>query len=176
MNRNVTIIAAASVAAGALLAGCAGEKQTRNEATAAARELADGPAPAYGKPGFVTFIEDGRLLVFADGSDGLREYRRAGELGKSVTRIGVGPGGMSVRSTEAETITAYMNQPEGFRVFVEDGRLVVFRDPSDELDEYLGSRELGKSVTRVGVGPEDMSVRAPDSETIGDYLAALPGS
>ncbi|MEZ6120683.1 MAG: hypothetical protein R3C28_29475 [Pirellulaceae bacterium] len=58
--------------------------------------------------GFVTFEEDGRLWFFAEGSDDLADYLAQGEPAKSVTRPGAGPSGMTVKSTEADTLDKYL--------------------------------------------------------------------
>ena len=54
--------------------------------------------------GYAVFHEDGRLWVFAEGSEGLAEFEKSGEPAKSTTLIGVGPGGISVRSTDIPRI------------------------------------------------------------------------
>ena len=63
---------------------------------------------SYDKPGYKTFVEDGRLWVFAEGSDGLKSYLASGEPAKSVTVLGKGPGGMTIKSVDKETIDAYL--------------------------------------------------------------------
>jgi hypothetical protein len=51
------------------------------------------------RPGFEVVVEDGRVLVTRPGQ----------ELGeKSVTKVGAGPRGMSVRAPDAETLQAYL--------------------------------------------------------------------
>ena len=55
-------------------------------------------------------------------------------------------------------------------MFEEGGRLWVFRTGSKALDQFLSAGEPAKSVTRIGVGPEGQTVRAPDVETIEAYL------
>lgn len=62
----------------------------------------------------------------------------------------------------------------GFVTKVDDGRLWVFKKDAKELAEFIKHGELVKSVTRVGVGPNRMSVRAADAATIDAYLAAEP--
>jgi hypothetical protein len=60
----------------------------------------------------------------------------------------------------------------GFVTDVKDGRLWVFRAGSKELEAYKKSGEPAQMVTRVGAGPDGMSIRATDVKTIDDYLAA----
>jgi len=137
-----------------------------------------GQAPAvdpFGKPGFRTFIKDGRLWVFRDGSKDLSEFLVAGEPAKSVTRPGVGPMRMSVRAVDSETIVDYLVATPGFDTAIVDGRLWVFRSGSADAAEFKAKGEPAKSVTRPGVGPMGMSVRSADSETIVAYLVAKPG-
>lgn len=60
----------------------------------------------------------------------------------------------------------------GFVTAVKEGRLWVFKQGAKELDEFNKNGELAKMVTRVGAGPNNMTVRAPDAATIDAYLAA----
>ncbi|MEZ6196640.1 MAG: hypothetical protein R3F20_13090 [Planctomycetota bacterium] len=63
---------------------------------------------SYDRAGFKTFVVDGRLWVFREGSEALMEYEKVGEPAKLVTRIGEGPEGMTIRSDSGETIDAYL--------------------------------------------------------------------
>ena len=58
--------------------------------------------------GFATWIVDGRVWVFRDGDAAIEEFLSAGEPAKHITRIGVGPAGMTVKSPDGETIDAYL--------------------------------------------------------------------
>ena len=60
------------------------------------------------KPGFYTEVKDGRLWVFLDGSKDLAEFKQHGEPAKQVTRIGGGPNGMTIKSSDAKVIDEYM--------------------------------------------------------------------
>jgi hypothetical protein len=60
----------------------------------------------------------------------------------------------------------------GFVTAVKEGRLWVFKTGAKELDEFTKNGELAKMVTRVGSGPNNMTIRAPDAATIDAYLAA----
>jgi hypothetical protein len=62
----------------------------------------------YSKPGFHTEVKDGRLWVFHEGSKELAEFKKHGEPAKQVTRIGGGPNGMTIKSSDASVIDAYM--------------------------------------------------------------------
>jgi hypothetical protein len=66
-------------------------------------------AKSYAKAGYRVFEEDGRLWVFKDGSDALKEYENSGEPAKSVTLVGAGPDGKTIRSVDKETIQAYLS-------------------------------------------------------------------
>lgn len=69
------------------------------------------------------------------------------------------------------TAETSFNKP-GFVTDVKDGRLWVFREGSKDLDEYRQNGELTKMVTRIGAGPNGMTIRAGDAKDIDDYLAA----
>jgi hypothetical protein len=60
------------------------------------------------KPGFYTEVKDGRLWVFREGSKDLEEFKKHGEPAKQVTRIGGGPNGMTIKSSDASVIDAYL--------------------------------------------------------------------
>ena len=60
----------------------------------------------------------------------------------------------------------------GFVTEVKDGRLWVFREGSKDLDEFRKDGELAKMVTRIGAGPDGMTIRAGEVKDIDDYLAA----
>jgi hypothetical protein len=69
------------------------------------------------------------------------------------------------------TTQASLNKP-GFVTEVKDGRLWVFREGSKDLAEFRKHGELVKMVTRIGAGPNGMTIRAGDGKDIDDYLAA----
>jgi hypothetical protein len=122
------------------------------------------------KPGFVTFIDDGRLWVFVPGSEDLAEYEKAGEPAKSVTRVRAGPGGMTIRAPDGTIIDSYLAAADGFETFIVDGRIWVFRPGSEDLEEYQRVGEPAKNVTKVRAGPGGMTVKSGDMGTITDYL------
>ena len=124
----------------------------------------------HGKAGFVTSVVDGRLWVFEITSAAAAEFFTSGEPAKSVTRPGAGPGGMTIRSGDAETIDLYLAARDGFETFIVDGRVWVFRAGAEEIAEFRSNGELAKSVTRPGAGPGRMTIRSVDSETIDLYL------
>lgn len=122
------------------------------------------------RAGFETAIVDGRLWVFETGSEDFAEFQANGELAKSVTRPGAGPGGITIRSADSETIDKYLVAKEGFETFFVEGRLWVFRTGSEDLAEFKANGELAKSVTRPAAGPGGVTVRSADSATIDAYL------
>jgi len=75
------------------------------------RSYADGWK--YAAPGFTVFGADGRLWVFREGSDALREFRESGEPAKYVTQIGAGPDGRTLRAADAEVLRAYVAARKG---------------------------------------------------------------
>ncbi|MCJ8500326.1 hypothetical protein [Desulfatitalea alkaliphila] len=58
-------------------------------------------------PGFVTFLEEGRLWVFREGDAALADFEAKGELAKFVVRPAAGPLGMTLKAPDAETLDAY---------------------------------------------------------------------
>lgn len=132
----------------------------------------------YGRPGFAAYESDsGRLWIFRDGSDDLREFLKQGEPAKRVTRIGAGPDGKSLMSSDARTIDAYLAATvyahPGFFVDLVDGRLWVFREGSKDLAAFRTSGEPSKRVTRIAAGPDDLTLVGPDADTLDAYMAAV---
>ncbi|MFM1872169.1 MAG: Virginiamycin lyase [Planctomycetota bacterium] len=123
-------------------------------------------------PGFKTFSEDGRLIVFREEDAEAATFLQHRELGKSVTRIGVGPGGATLRAPDAETIEAFLLSGKGFVVRLQEGRLWVFAANSPEWREFLQHGEPAKSVTRIGAGPDGKTVKAPDAAVLDGWLAS----
>lgn len=61
------------------------------------------------KSGFKVEVVEGRLLVFAEGSEALAKYEETGkEPAKIVVRPLAGPNRMTIMSPDADTIDAYM--------------------------------------------------------------------
>jgi hypothetical protein len=81
-----------------------------------------------------------------------------------------------VREVAKQGLSHKLARP-GFAVFDADdeGRLWVFRSDSPALLEYSKSKELAKSVSAIGDGPDGATVKAPDSETIAAYMKAYNG-
>jgi len=73
-------------------------------------------------------------------------------------------------ATMEPTATSY-DRP-GFVTEVKDGRLWVFRADSKELADYRKQGEPAQMVTRIGAGPNGMTIRAADAAVIDAYLAA----
>ncbi len=132
-------------------------------------------ATRYAVPGYSVEIKDDRLWVFETDSGAYAEYQETGEPAKRVTRIGQGPHDLTVIGPDGETLDGYIATARygrpGFATFIADGRLWVFREGSQELAEFRDVGEPAKRVTRIGSGPDERSIIAPDGETIDAYMA-----
>lgn len=60
----------------------------------------------------------------------------------------------------------------GFVTEVKENRLWVFKADSKELAEFRKHGELMKVVTRIGEGPNGMTLKAGDAKTLDEYVAA----
>jgi hypothetical protein len=139
----------------------------------AAASQADAAAAAeYAKPGFYVALDDGRLWVLREGSEELAQFIEHGEPAKQVVRPAAGPGGITLKSVDAETLTEYLLTRPGFWVKLEDGRLWVFREGSEELAQFLEHGEPAKQVVRPAAGPDGITLKAVDAEVLDAYLAA----
>lgn len=60
----------------------------------------------------------------------------------------------------------------GFYTEVKDGRLWVFEEGSKALEQFKKSGEPAKQYTKIGAGPDGMTIKSDDLKTIEKYLAA----
>ncbi len=140
---------------------------------APAGETAAASATDVQRPGFEVLEVEGRLLVFRSEDPLLAKWKREGDLIQSVTRIGAGPGGRTVRAPDAGTIDSYVLSRPGFTARVVDGRVWVFEAGSKAWNDFITHGEPTVSVTRIGVGPGGMTVRSSDGKVIDAWLAGL---
>jgi hypothetical protein len=79
--------------------------------------------------------------------------------------------GIAVALAACATTTTSLSKP-GFYTEVRDGRLWVFREGSKELEQFKTHGEPEKQVTRIGGGPDGMTIKSADAAVIDAYLAA----
>jgi hypothetical protein len=80
---------------------------------------------------------------------------------------------MLFTSVFATTVFASQYDKPGFVTEVEDGRLWVFRADSAELKEFKATGEPAKQFTEIGAGPDGMTVKSADAQTLADYLKLI---
>jgi sugar lactone lactonase YvrE len=73
-----------------------------------------------------------------------------------------------------EEMTASYEKP-GFFVYEDDGRLWIFVEGSDAHQDFLANGKPARHVVRPGAGPNRMTLRAVDQDTIVAYLVATEG-
>lgn len=129
-------------------------------------------ADEFAKPGFYTEVRGGRLWVFQENSEEHKDFLNKGEPAKQVIRPGAGPGGMTLKAADSETITLYLAGKPGFYVAMDDGRLWVFKEGSKELEEFRTKGKPAKQVIRPGAGPGGITLKSTDSEILDSYLSA----
>ena len=163
MKETIAILFAA-----AALTGCATAEAGKNAAASAV----EASAP-YAKTGFYTSSDsDGRLWVFPEGSDDLAAYKEKGKPARQVRRIGAGPQGQTLISTEMEHIDAYLIAKEGFYTSLDsDGRLWVFPYGHEDHKAYLEKGKPVRQVRRIAAGPGGRTVISTETDHIDAYLA-----
>lgn len=62
----------------------------------------------FAKPGFYTHVHDGRLWVLKEGDKDIELVSKNKEPKVVITRIGVGPNGMTVKSNDGTVIDEYL--------------------------------------------------------------------
>lgn len=117
---------------------------------------------SYNKPGFVIEIEDDdgtkRLWVLRPGQE---------KAEKSITLIGGGPDGMTLKALDRETALDYIATKPGFDVEIEE------EDGTYRMWVLLpGQEKAEKSITLIGAGPRGMTMKALSREVAQAYLAA----
>ena len=80
---------------------------------------------------------------------------------------------MLLTSLFATAAFASQYDKPGFVTEVEDGRLWEFREGSKELEEFKKTGEPAKQFTDIGSGPNGMTVKSADDQTLKDYLQSL---
>lgn len=152
--------------------------------------------------GYVTKWEDGRLWVFQEGSEGLKESESQGPPEKHAMRINASKLGITIKAPDEQTIDGYLvasglkaevietgpdlgtpittpktssHDKPGFVTFEKDGRLWIYRADSKELANHRANGPSDKHVMRINAGPQGMTLKAPDDKTILDYLATTKG-
>ncbi|MEZ5977300.1 MAG: hypothetical protein R3F34_03680 [Planctomycetota bacterium] len=131
------------------------------------------------KPGYVVSLghigSREFLWVFEEGSAALDEFRAKGEPAQSVTFVGGGPQGLTLRGADRGTLLLYAARKPGYHV--ELGRLGnrefvwVFEEGTPELERFLASGDPTQNVTLVGEGPMGATLRGPDRRTLQRYRA-----
>jgi len=131
--------------------------------------------PEHSRPGFFTAERDGRLWVFRNEDMHLYWFLEQGEPAHSVTWIGAGPHGVTLRGPDRDTLVAYLAQRPGFRVVARDDRLYVLRAGGPELSAYFDRGVLPEDVTLIGAGPRGETLRGGERDTLLAYAAHKPG-
>jgi hypothetical protein len=75
-------------------------------------------------------------------------------------------------STATETSMASKYDIEGFKTEIEDGRLWVFEEGSEDLAFFKQHGEPAKQFTSIGTGPNGMTVKAASQEALDKYLSS----
>lgn len=76
-----------------------------------------------------------------------------------------------VASLSAIALAAGPHDKPGFYTQIEDGRLWVFKEGSKELEQFKAHGEPDVNVSRIGDGPEGMTLKAPTQDVLDAYLA-----
>ncbi len=129
----------------------------------------------FDRPGFFTALHGGRLWVLREGSEALEAFLADGPPPHNVIRVGAGPQALSIRAVDKETIIEYLATKRGFHVELIDGRLWVLEKDTEEYEAFKADGPGPHSVTQVGAGPQNVSVRSIDRETLLRYLGSKPG-
>ena len=81
------------------------------------------------------------------------------------------PNGIAIDSSSDQRVFG----KRGFVTFPVEGRLWIFRSNSELLSDFVANGELAKHVIRPGMGPAGMTLKAPDTETLSEYICKKNG-
>ncbi len=113
-----------------------------------------------------------REHIFPEGHADLAAYQEKGKPARQVRRIGAGPQGQTIISTEMDHIIAYLVAKPGFYTSVDkDGRLWVFPEGHADLAAFKEKGKPARQVRRIGVGPQGQTLISTEMEHIDGYLA-----
>ncbi len=162
------------------ITGCASTSSPAKETAAAVSAAPANPhaeklGTEWDKPGYVTLLEDGRLWVFEEGSEDLKKFIEEGEPAKIVVLPAAGPNRMTLKGTDRDTMMEYMLTQPGFKVFMDEGRLWVFEEGSEDLAQFMEHGEPAKMVSLPGAGPKRMTLKGTDRDTMLEYALTKPG-
>jgi hypothetical protein len=146
------------------------DAHAENQVKAAEAAAPGIPSAGFDKGEYVTLMHEGRVWVFAKGSDDLKSFLAGNEPAKNVSLPKAGPGGYTLRSTELSTLQGYLAARDGFVTELVEGRIWVFRPGSEDFATFRRTGEPAKYVIRPAAGPLRMTVKAPDDGTMADYL------
>jgi hypothetical protein len=130
---------------------------------------------ALSRPGYFVEVRDGRLWVFLRGTQDFYDFQKMGEPAKLVTMIHAGPGGLTLRGPDRETLVGYMASSPRFHARVIDGRLWVFDLEKEDYRKAIANGPSDKRVTLIGKGPDGMTLCAAERETLDDWMYQAPG-
>jgi hypothetical protein len=103
----------------------------------------------------------------------LAAYKEKGKPARHVLRPGAGPDGLTLKSTESETILEYVATKPGFYVNVDkDGRIWVFAEGSEDLASYKEKGKPARHVVRPAAGPFGTTLKAVGFDVLDAYQAA----
>ncbi|MDN3511282.1 MAG: hypothetical protein NG784_08250 [Candidatus Jettenia sp.] len=120
---------------------------------------------------------DGRLYIFAS-SKRKEEFEKTGELGKGIIKIGYGPNGETVVFDSEEAVIEYESRIvkellgktniKACKEFKINGRLYIFTSPAQKA-EFEKTEEMGKSIVKIGYGPNGEIVVLDSDEAVKEY-------
>lgn len=84
----------------------------------------------------------------------------------------IAPSAPAGEAPAAAPVQKNYDKPGFVTCFDKHGRLWVFRADSKELAEFREKGELAKHVIRPRSGPDGLTLKAPDAETLEAYLKA----
>lgn len=131
-----------------------------------------------GKTTYQEIEKDGRIYVFTSLSR-MEDFKKSGELGKGIIKIGYGPNGETVVFDSDNAVYDYDSKQikqtldnlkiKAYKEFEKDGRIYVFTSPECKAS-FVKSGEMGKDyIAKIGYGPDGKTVLFDSHDAVREY-------
>ncbi len=131
-----------------------------------------------GKTTYQEIRKDGRVYVFSSLTR-MDDFKKSGELGKGIIKIGYGPNGETVVFDSDNAVYNYDSNQikqalddlkiQAYKEFEKDGRIYVFTSPERKAG-FDKSGEMGKDfIAKIGYGADGKTVMFDSRDAIKEY-------
>jgi len=129
-----------------------------------------GDRAIFDRPGFVTRQQGNNLWVCSLDSPDLSTFVKGQMPNKGAQLADAMVGGLTLHAADETTIQEYLAAKEGFATRVVDNRIWVFAEEKLRTTQRNDLELPEKHVTRVGAGPNRMTLKGTDAAVLDSYI------